>query len=97
MASQAYFQGDWWQATATATAGQSPATHPSKWVRLYLPAEFERYLVQATYARLLPGEGQNDKRRQEEALAESILTELRQRCVNQSGLGADARPLVLTR
>jgi hypothetical protein len=97
MASQAYFEGDWWQATATTSAGQSPATTPSKWVRLAIPAEFERYLVQAAYARLLPGEGLNDKRRQEQALADMILAELRQRYVNQSGTGTDHRPNVLTR
>lgn len=97
MASQAYFEGDWWVAVTATNAGESPTTHPAKWAKLQIPADFERYVVQAAYAGILPGEGLNDKRRQELLLADRLKEETRHRYQNQNGLNTDHRPRVLTR
>jgi hypothetical protein len=65
MASQAYFvddgKGDFYQCVAGASAGQSPATHPAKWVKLGIPEQFTPFLVHRALALVLTGEGQADK------------------------------------
>lgn len=50
MASQAYFQGDFWECVSAAAAGESPATHPAKWNLLALPEEWLPYLEEESVA-----------------------------------------------
>ncbi len=97
MAAQAYWEGDWYVCLVATAAGESPGTHPSKWAKLTIPAKFERYLVQAAYAGLLPGEGQNDKAGAERRQADALLQETRHRCLSQNGDPAASRPNVQTR
>jgi hypothetical protein len=73
--SQVYFEGDFWTCIVATNAGESPATHPEKWRRIDIPLESVRFLAQSAYAQLLEGDGQSDKRRLEEQLADKRLTE----------------------
>lgn len=50
MPSQAYYEGDWYECVTAASAGQSPGTHPSKWVKLTLPEEWFNPLTSAAHA-----------------------------------------------
>jgi hypothetical protein len=61
MASQCYYNGDFWVATESVAAGQSPGTHPAKWRKLAIPHQFREYLMAEAAALLMPGEGQHDK------------------------------------
>jgi hypothetical protein len=97
MPSQCYYNGDWYACLSATSPGQSPGSHPEKWKKLEIPAAFERYLVQAAYAALLPGEGQSDKRAGEARIAEQLLQDTRQRFQTQNGNEAVARPNVRTR
>lgn len=98
MPSQAYFVqdgvGDWYACIAPASAGESPATAPDKWVRLEIPAIFEGYLVEKATELLLVGDGQMDKRRAAARAAEEVLTDLGFRHADR---GEFERPRVLTR
>lgn len=95
MASQVYYDGDFWDCIAATAPGESPATHPAKWARVEIPQFLERALVQAAYAELLVREGQNDKRLQEEAAAQGLLEE--RITVERMMEGDFERPTVLTR
>jgi len=75
MASQAYYNGDWYECVSNTAAGESPATNSEKWRIMDIPAQFERYIIQAAYEKMLPGEGQTDRRRGERAGAAQILEE----------------------
>jgi hypothetical protein len=61
MPSQCYFNGDFYQAKAATTAGQSPATHPELWSKVQIPARWRWLLSRLTYANLLELDGQTDK------------------------------------
>jgi len=69
MSNQCYYDGDFWAATASVAAGETPGTHPSKWRRLTIPHAFEDFLALDAAARLQPGEGQLDKAAGMKALA----------------------------
>lgn len=97
MASQVLYQGDWYNCIDDAAAGQSPGTHPAKWSRLEIPAQFERFLTQSAFERLLPGEGQNDKRRGERGISAEILLETWMREVNQTGRQETIRSVAYSR
>lgn len=77
MATQAYFvqdgSGDFWQCAAGTSAGQSPATHPAKWVKMAIPETFASYLVHRAAAVLMTGEGQSDKAVVEDSIARKKL------------------------
>jgi hypothetical protein len=57
MASHVYFNGDWYDCTVTTSAGESPATAPTKWSIVGIPVQFERYLIEAACAAALKGDG----------------------------------------
>lgn len=61
MASQAYYEGDWYECVANAAAGESPATHPAKWNKLQIPNFLARPIVEIAIGSLLRTDGQNDK------------------------------------
>lgn len=61
MPDQCYFNGNYYQAAAATTAGQSPATTPASWSLVQIPARFRWLLAHLTYANLLEIDGQKDK------------------------------------
>lgn len=66
MPDQCYFtdaagRGNFFQATAATTAGQSPATTPVSWSLVQIPAEWRWALAKLTYANALEMDGQKDK------------------------------------
>jgi len=67
MPSQCYFNGNFYQAKATTTAGKSPATNPELWSLVKIPARFRWLLTKLTYANLLEIDGQKDKANDERA------------------------------
>ena len=58
---QCYYNEDFWQCVTATSAGQSPATHPSKWRKIRLLSKWRWVLAQLTYAYLLAADGQTDK------------------------------------
>lgn len=62
MASQAYYEGDWYECVAATAAGESPASHPAKWRKLEIPNFAARPIVEIAIGSLLAADGQNDKR-----------------------------------
>lgn len=94
MASQAYFQGDWYNAIAQASAGESPATNPEKWVKIEIPYYFGRFVTEKANAYLLGADGQSDKRAQADAYADEILGEVLMRHCDNGEIG---QTRVLTR
>lgn len=97
MASQVYFDGDWYNCISATTAGQSPSTDPDKWAKLEIPKSFERFLIQQAYEFILPAEGQNSKRIPERMSAVAIRDELWLREGAQVGRAATARSTTYTR
>lgn len=89
MASQAYYNGNWYNCVSDTTAGESPASNPEKWVVLEIPSNFERVLVQMALEEILPGEGQNTKRLMERRTSKDILDEL---MVREEGVANAGRP-----
>ena len=75
MATTCYFGEDFYGCVTATSAGESPQSAPSKWVKAEVPARLERAVVQLAYATLLPAEGQNDKRSMEERIGQSYLDE----------------------
>jgi hypothetical protein len=78
MASQVYFNGDFFEAAETASPGQSPTTHPAKWRRVPIPRDAATYLVAESYALIQTSDGQDDKaraahRRSQEMLDRAIV------------------------
>lgn len=72
MASQCYYDGDFWAAVTSVAAGETPGTHPEKWQRLTIPHLFADFLALDAAARLQPGEGQLDKAAGMKALAGDV-------------------------
>jgi hypothetical protein len=73
-----YFQdatgtGDFYTATGTTQAGQSPATTPAKWAVVALPYIFRAYLMQGGYADWLTSDGQTEKAAGVEPAASELL------------------------
>lgn len=99
MSSQAYFvdggKGDFYQCVAGTSAGQSPATHPAKWVKMAIPELFTPFLVHRASALVLPGEGQSDKSLVEDGIAGKRLEALA--CADRIERGGLNRPNVFTR
>jgi len=92
MASQCYYEGDFWDATTSVAPGESPGTHPQKWRRLTIPITFRDYLVLKALMVQLAGAGQHEKaigmrRNVEDALEEAVIREAR---TNGNGLGIQA-------
>ena len=61
MANQCYFNGNFYQAAAATTAGQSPTTNPASWSMIQIPEQWRWVLARMTYANLLETDGQTDK------------------------------------
>jgi len=97
MASQAYYNGDWYECVSDTTAGESPSTNPEKWRVMDIPSQFERFIVQAAYEKMLPGEGQTDRRRGERYTASQILDETIYKEVSRLGRVQSQRSSVGTR
>ncbi len=97
MASQVYYQGEFYEAIEVTAPGESPAGFPAKWRRVEMPAAFLSFLVARAYSLLLPAEGQNDKAAQEERKADRILQDVAARTAASSGIYADRRPEVGSR
>lgn len=76
MPTQCYHDGDFWLCKSATAAGQSPTTTPAKWTKQEIPAAFRRYLVTASVAKILPGEGKTDLARAVVKEAEAIGLEL---------------------
>lgn len=79
MASQAYYEGDWYEAVANTAAGESPASHPAKWNKIEIPAFLSRAVVEIATGSMLSADGQNDKRVAQVKLGESVLYDTFQR------------------
>jgi hypothetical protein len=67
MGSQTYFVnadgvGDFYECVSAASPGQSPATHPAKWVKIEIPAFLREAVVEIAAGQLLQVDGQSDKR-----------------------------------
>jgi len=45
MASQALYDGDWYECVVATSAGESPDSAPTKWSKLSIPEEWAPYLV----------------------------------------------------
>lgn len=70
------FEGDYYEALAATTAGQSPESHPEKWSVVPFPQAFRPFVVQGAYADWLRADGQTDKALAEQQIAEDILGRL---------------------
>lgn len=61
--------GNFYTANAVTSAGESPATTPSKWDLVQIPYIFRGYLIEAGYADWLTADGQDSKGTKHEGLA----------------------------
>lgn len=61
MASQAYYEGDWYECVSAAAAGESPGTHPAKWRKIEIPDFLAKPIAEIAIGSLLRTDGQNDK------------------------------------
>lgn len=75
MASQVYFQGNFWDCVEATSPGETPATAPDKWRKVEIPRDALRFVPQGAFALLLDGDGQTDKRRAAEQRASALLDE----------------------
>ena len=82
---------DFWQCTATTTAGQSPETNPEKWYLLQVPYMFLDYVVYSSYADWLTIEGQTGKSQVLKNTADEILTKELERQELQMGVTMPTR------
>lgn len=99
MASQAYFvnaagDGDFYAAIATTAPGESPDTHPGKWIKLAIPEVLHQSIVLRAAASLLREQGQHDKAR---ALDRQAAEQLDRTANRHADRGKFHRPMVLTR
>ena len=65
--------GDFWECTEATTTGQSPSTHPSKWVKKDVPYIFGTYISRGMYADWLRSELQIEASQVSEAEAQAML------------------------
>jgi hypothetical protein len=73
MASQVYFNGDFWEAAQTTNPGESPTTHPAKWRRVPIPRDAATFLVAEAFALIQTSDGQDDKARAAHRKSEDLL------------------------
>lgn len=81
----ATLNGDFYKCIATATT-ENP-TDTAKWEKIEIPRIFYRYLVHAIYTDSLPGDGQNEKRNAEEAVAQRLLADQQMVMMQQQNQG----------
>lgn len=60
MASQVYFNGDWYDCVAATSPGESPGTNPEKWAKVEIPLIFQRFLITQGGATILKSDGARD-------------------------------------
>jgi hypothetical protein len=65
--------GNFYTCTATASAGDTPATDTDKWSIVEIPLAFEGYLIQAAFAKALVGEEDSNRRAQALSAAQDYL------------------------
>lgn len=65
--------GDFWTATATTAAGDTPESAPAKWSLVAIPYTFRQYLIEGGFADWLTSDGQDDKSAKREGLATAAL------------------------
>lgn len=65
--------GNYYVCAATATAGQTPATHAAKWTIQDIPYTFFEYAIQASFADWLRSDGQRTAAAQEQTLTAQSL------------------------
>lgn len=87
MASQVYYNGDWYECVTATSAGESPASHPAKWAKLEIPYAFGRFLQRRAASLLLAEEGQQDKQAIEERASALILDDTILRSARINGRG----------
>jgi hypothetical protein len=97
MASQVYWNGDWFEALEATAPGESPSAFPEKWAKVEIPADLERFLIGRAYASLLPDIGQNDKAQLEDRRATAVLDSIAYTHGQSTGAASDHRSEVLTR
>ena len=94
---QAYFNGDFYDALELSNPGESPSVAPSKWDKVEIPKLFERYLVRRAYSLALLADGQNDKSAAEERAAMGMLESIASLAQGSTGNVTDQRSEVATR
>ena len=65
--------GNFYTATDTTAAGESPATTPAKWSQVVLPYTFRQYLIAGGQCDWLLADGQHDKAQALEGQAQALL------------------------
>lgn len=83
--SQVYFAGDFWNCISATTAGDSPTTDPEKWSRIEIPSDWRNALAKLAHARLLDGEGNNDKASATRLEAYALLDDMRETRAQRGG------------
>lgn len=73
MASQIYYLGEFYDCVVPSGPGENPTTHPQNWRHVEIPPDATTFVIQRSYAVLLSGEGQEDKRRAAERAAATDL------------------------
>lgn len=58
---QVYHAGDFWDASASTTAGENPTNTPSKWTKVKIPKVLRQPVAHAAYMRFLEMDGQHEK------------------------------------
>ena len=76
MATQIYFEGDFYYAKAATTTGQSPTTHPAKWQKIEIPNAFRSPIVSLAAARLFAQEDNLEQSAAAEQLGRLELNEI---------------------
>jgi hypothetical protein len=86
---QCYYEvsdaGQFYRSLQSVNIGQNPTTSPTYWAQLDIPLIFQGYLVRATYADWLRGEGQHEQALIEEGSAEQMLAHEADRLFRQQG------------
>lgn len=67
------YEGDFWTALSTTTAGQDPEDTPAKWERIAFPEWLREPVAQAAYADFLRQDGSPEVARLEDAEAQRLL------------------------
>jgi hypothetical protein len=75
------------------TSLEDPSTTPAKWQLIEIPAFLERYLIQGAYADLLRSDGQLEKFKEENFLADELLADQSALLTGVSGQGQAVRVL----
>jgi len=78
---------NYWTCVSATSAGQSPTTHPDKWVKAQIPLIFQNYLAYGTVADALRMDGQPDRAALMDQMAADALTVEAQKLYNYQSQG----------